>query len=302
MRSWIVAFTFLYLLISAVPVMAQERAVRERIQDFRELRAQRAENKSVVLDNSSQGTVAEVFEGRRVLVYTPTNLPEKNQRAMVMVLHGGMGNASHIRETISLEETADKYGFIVVYPDGTRASKLNEKFKAWNGGGGCCGKPFENNTDDVGYISRLSHFLSQKYGVDDKKIYGMGHSNGAIMIQRVVCEVGVFNKIIPISGPLNIDTKTCAGASGKSILAIHGRADLNVPIEGGYGTRGVTNINFKPLSYAEKIFKTSGADYSLLMLENTDHSLKNIMNTISRVEGITLGEKAARFFGLSHKS
>jgi polyhydroxybutyrate depolymerase len=301
MRHWLSSLLLATICLSAAQVTAEERTRGERLQDYLAIREQRAQNRAIINEDNTQGTIIETFEGRRVLVYAPDTMPVAGSRAMVMAFHGGMGNAAHIRASLDMEGTAQKYGFIMVYADGTQASRLGDKFKAWNGGGGCCGQPFEKNTDDVGYIMRLSQFIAQKYGVDKNKIYGMGHSNGAIMIQRVMCEVGVFSAIIPLSGPLNIDVQTCPGAKGKDILAIHGRNDENVPIGGGYGTKGLAKIDFKPLSYAKETFEKSGAHYELLVVEDADHGLKTIMDRIFKTQGISLGEKAARFFHLTEK-
>ena len=302
MRHWLSPLLLVVAIcLGSTNVSAENRTQGDRLSDFQKLREQRAQNKAIINEDNTQGTIIENFEGRRVLVYVPDTMPAPGSRAMIMAFHGGMGNASHIRATLDMETTAKKYGFIMVYSDGTQATRMGEKFKAWNGGGGCCGQPFEKNTDDVGYIMRLSQFIAQKYGVDKGKIYGMGHSNGAIMIQRVVCEVGVFSGIIPLSGPLNIDVQTCPGAKGKDILAIHGRNDENVPIGGGYGTKGLAKIDFKPLSYAKETFEKSGAHYELLIVEDADHNLKTLMDTIFKTQGISLGEKAARFFHLTER-
>lgn len=300
MRIFFILLALLGPLLLPATGHAQEQSLRKRIQEFKDTRAKRSENKEIMAQDNTKGATILPFEGRDILVYAPKEMPTSGTRSMVMVFHGGMGNAGHIRATLNMERTADKYGFVIAYLNGTKASGLNDKFKAWNGGGGCCGKPFKENVDDVGYIERAAKFLSQNYGVKSGNIYGMGHSNGGIIIQRTLCERGVFSAIIPLSGPLNIKTSHCEGASGKHVLAIHGLEDKNVPIGGGYGTKGVTDVLFLSEALAKKTFEDSGADYMLLALPNTDHSLKNIMDTIFKTQGITLGEKAARFFGLTN--
>ena len=45
---------------------------------------------------SSQGITTENYKGRGLLVYAPPNMPARGARALVVVLHGGLGNASRI--------------------------------------------------------------------------------------------------------------------------------------------------------------------------------------------------------------
>jgi polyhydroxybutyrate depolymerase len=242
------------------------------------------------------------FQGREILVYTPANLPAAGNRAMVVVLHGGMGNANNIYTTFGAEmnKAADEGGFIVAYLNGTQASRLGEKFHAWNAGG-CCGQPSENKVDDVAYISRAVHYLADKYDVDSKKIFGMGHSNGAMMTQRLMCETDLYQAAIPISGPLALDTAQCPAAKGKRILSIHGTVDENVPINGGYGTKGLSKFEFISEDESKRIFTTSGAEYTIDPVEGADHSPPNIMQKIQEREGRSFGQYAALFFGLAPK-
>ena len=57
--------------------------------------------------------VAENIDGREALVYAPANLPAKGARALVVVLHGGLGNAARIEggaaeKGLSLDAVAAK--------------------------------------------------------------------------------------------------------------------------------------------------------------------------------------------------
>lgn len=300
MRLTILLLGLMGLCVVLLPPAAPAQNLRERLQDFKETRAHRAENKAIMAQDNTKGALVVPFEGRDIIVYVPKSLPAEGARGLVMAFHGGMGNAGHIRATLDMERTADQYGFVIAYLNGTKAARRNDTFKAWNGGGGCCGQPYKNNVDDVGYIEKAAKFLTQRYDIDQSRIFGIGHSNGGIILQRTVCERGVFAAIVPISGPLNLENPDCGAASGRRILAIHGEEDKNLPITGGRGTKGVTDIDFQSQAHAKKIMEDSGADYTLLALPNTDHSLKNIMDTIVKTQNMTLGEKAARFFGLAN--
>jgi len=250
--------------------------------------------------------VSNQFGGRDILVYVPDQLPSPGHRALVVVLHGGQGDAQRIvsgeaESALNLDPVADKDNFIVAYLNGTPVTRfLGERFLGWNAGGGCCGLPATNDIDDVAYIKGAVGFLATKYGIDRTQIYGIGHSNGAMMTQRLMCETDLYAAAVAISGPLNLDVSTCPNAHGKHILAIHGAEDENVPVAGGVGAKGLSKVAYKAEGYAKDIFLRSGATYTLEIVDGADHKLENIEAVITRNEGLSIGQKAAQFFGLQH--
>lgn len=289
----------LVLILCSINTSHAEETLRARIQEWRDTRTHRTEGKALVNSDQTKGTEIMPFEGRDVLVYIPKTLKAENQRGMIMVFHGGMGNAGHIRAILNMDSVADKNGFIIVYANGLQAAKIGEKHKAWNAGGGCCGQPAKQNVDDVDYITRLAAHLEKTYRIEQDKVFGIGHSNGAMMIQRVACESGVFSAIVPVSGPLNYTPENgCAKAKGMRILSLHGRADENVFITGGYGKKGITDVAFQPQSHSKEVFEAAGADYTLQVLDGVDHGLDHVSDYLAKTEGVRLGEFAATFFGL----
>ena len=120
-----------------------------------------------------------------------------------------------------------------------------------------------------------------------------------MMTETLICETDLYQSAISLAGSLMAEVDSCPGAHGKTILAIHGMDDANVPPGGGKGTRGVTNIAFKSEAISRSIFEKSGGKYIIQMLPGTDHNLEHISATIHKTEGISLAEKAARFFGLA---
>jgi len=287
------------LVITALPASAEDG----RLQKWRELREHRATAKKAVVAEAPAHLIKDTFGGRDILVHIAPNAPAPGRRALVVALHGGMGNANQFHSVIGaqLDEAANEGGFVVAYLNGSRASRMDEKFRAWNAGGECCGQPYKQNVDDVAYITGAVAYLAQKYGVDRQKVYGIGHSNGAMMTHRLMCETNLYQAAIPVAGPLMVDAATCPPAKEKRIWAIHGEQDENVPIQGGVGTRGVTNIQYKSAQAVSRIFEQSGANYRLDILPGVDHSLKNVAKAIEQREQRTFGREAALFFGLAPK-
>ncbi|MGA2551737.1 MAG: prolyl oligopeptidase family serine peptidase [Burkholderiaceae bacterium] len=248
--------------------------------------------------------MTEQIGGREVLIFAPTSLPAPGRRALVVVLHGGLGNARRIESNgsesaLRMDPVAEVGGFLVVYLNGTQAANLlGADMLGWNAGGGCCGLPARDNVDDEGYVRTAVDQLVSQYSIDRKQIYVLGHSNGAMMAQRLMCTTNLFAAAVAVSGPLTLDTTRCESSEGKRILAIHGANDENVPINGGRGAKGVSGVAFRSEERSREIFTGSGATYELEILPDVAHNAVAIDAAVRKTQGISLAQKAARFFGL----
>lgn len=246
----------------------------------------------------------QTFDGRSMIIHAPGHLPPKAARALVIVLHGGLGNAERIADRrsesgLNLDDEADRAGFVVAYLNGTPVTRFKgSNMLGWNAGGGCCGLSAQNNIDDVAYIRAAVASLVTQYGIDPTRVYGMGHSNGAMMVQRLICETEVLTAAVAVSGPLNLENPSCPAARGHRVLAIHGALDENVPVKGGVGSKGLSHVAYQSEDSARRALQAAGADYSLQIVPEADHKLESISAAIQRSEGTSLARKAAVFFGL----
>ena len=252
----------------------------------------------------ARGAQVESYDGRGLVVYVPSKLPPAGTRALVIVLHGGFGNAERIESGrsehgLNMDAVADRAGFVVAYLNGTAVTRfLGADKRGWNAGGGCCGLPARNDVDDVGYITGAARQLEAAYGIDRHRVFGIGHSNGAMMTQRVICETDLYAAAVAISGPLNVQNPICPGARGRRILAIHGAEDGNVPIAGGEGTRGASRVAYRSEAESRRIFTAAGALYDLNIVAGAGHGLDEIDTAIEQRDGVHIAEKTAAFFGL----
>jgi polyhydroxybutyrate depolymerase len=253
------------------------------------------------------GAATETYDGRSMIVYAPSKLPAPGARALVVVLHGGLGNAQRIASRqsesgLNLDSLADSNGFVVAYLNGTPVTRFFGADKlGWNAGGGCCGQSAENNIRDVDYITGAVGHLVAEYGIDRSHIYGIGHSNGAMMTQRLMCETDLYAAAIAISGPLNLATGNCAAARGKRILAIHGEDDENVPLAGGRGSKGLSQAVYQSEDHTREAFTNSGAGFELIVVKGAEHKLDSVDAALRQSEGHSIGEKAVAFFGLQNQ-
>lgn len=170
---------------------------------------------------------------RTFRVYRPRDLPAS--APLVVMLHGGFGDADQAERSYGWDAEADREHFAVLYPDG--------EHRAWNTGGGCCGDPARQGLDDVGFITAAVRAVEAEIPIDADRVYATGISNGGIMAYRLACDSDLFAAIGPDSATLLGD---CPAPKALSVLHIHGTADTRIPYSGGRGD-GSAHIDGPPV-------------------------------------------------------
>jgi polyhydroxybutyrate depolymerase len=173
---------------------------------------------------------------RSYLVHVPGSYDGSKPYPVVLVFHGGGSNAKQWMPFCGLNETADKAGFIAVYPNGTGKTIQGYEVFGWNGGPRRPGgdDPVQNGVDDVGFTRALLDDLARVAKVDAKRVYAAGMSMGAIMVYRLASELSDrIAAVAPIAGPMG--TEACDPKRPVSVIHFHGTQDEAVPFEGGKG-------------------------------------------------------------------
>lgn len=149
---------------------------------------------------------------------------------LVVVLHGGGGNAANAIQMTGMSRLAAREGFVAVYPNGT-AGRDRGQLLTWNAGH-CCASAMTARVDDVGFIARVIETLVQSRRVDAARVYVTGMSNGAMMAHRVARErSSLVAGIAPVVGAVFGDEPPPAGPVRAFIVV--GADDQTVPAEGG---------------------------------------------------------------------
>jgi polyhydroxybutyrate depolymerase len=173
---------------------------------------------------------------REYLAFAPTSLSSSQPIPVVFVFHGGTGTARGAAVQTGFDAEAERRGFLIVYPQGLR--------RTWNAGS-CCGPAARLGVDDVAFVSALLDELGRAHRVDPDRVFATGISNGGMMAARLACDLpGRFAAIAPVAATLST---ACDRAEPVSVLHIHGTADRNVPIDGGFGPRALTPVDHLPL-------------------------------------------------------
>ncbi len=141
-----------------------------------------------------------------------------------MVLHGAGSDAARFEAKTGFDQLADEDRFIVVYPDGIALGST----RTWNAGR-CCAPASAAGVDDVAFVVALLDRLETTYPVDVRRVYVVGHSNGAMLAQRLGCEESRrFVAVASVAGSLELPA--CVPRRAVAMLEIHGTADRPVPM------------------------------------------------------------------------
>ncbi len=168
---------------------------------------------------------------RTYLIHIPPSWNSVKSMPLVIALHGGGGTGEGmVRLTRgSFNDLADKEGFVVVYPDGTRFSKSPKT--RWNDGR----DDRYSRTDDIGFLSALIDYLGQTLNIDRRRVYATGISNGAYMSMRLARELP--DKIAAVATVAYAMPEKFASIPVStrpiSVLVMAGTKDPLVPWEGG---------------------------------------------------------------------
>lgn len=180
---------------------------------------------------------------RSYLVQAPS--AARQMLPLVMVLHGGGGNADNAVRMTGFDKKARAEGFIAIFPEGS--SRFGQ-FKTWNAGH-CCAYSAWKDIDDIGFLGAVMDDAAKRFSIDPNRIFVTGMSNGAMMAHRLGREMsGRIAAIAPVVGTLFGDEVTPRHAV--AALIINGTLDKNVPMAGGVGLDENRKIPVKDRPFA----------------------------------------------------
>ena len=219
---------------------------------------------------------------RKYLYFIPSQLMDKKNYPLLIVLHGGGGSADQIARKLDFKELAEKNKFIVMYPDAFE--------EHWNDlrGDSKSGSSIKK-IDDVKYIEMVVADLKQKLKllgieIDPNRIYGTGLSNGGMMLHTLGIKSDLIKKIVPVIANLPQALEQTHSIGHPDILIINGNEDTIMPFSGGllFSDRGKVSSVAATLSYW---LKQNNCNYNLPL--KIFDNLKNEKSILSRCDQIT---------------
>jgi polyhydroxybutyrate depolymerase len=155
------------------------------------------------------------FDGmeRAYRIHVPPAAASGKPLPMVINMAGATQNAQ-IEEILSnMDPNADENGYLAVYPNGTRISKVltpdpvaKQAQYGWNAGE-CCGLPVTKKINDVGFLEKVIANVASRTPVNLRRIYMTGISNGGMMAYAMAAEASTHvAAIASISGQVELPT------------------------------------------------------------------------------------------------
>lgn len=118
---------------------------------------------------------------RSFQIHLPPAYDGETPLPLVLALHPFALTGRGMERITGFSEVADEESFIVVFPNG--------RTRLWNGDPTDEPNGPPNKRDDIAFIDALLDELMATYAVDSDRMYVTGASNGALMAQRVACEL-----------------------------------------------------------------------------------------------------------------
>jgi polyhydroxybutyrate depolymerase len=169
--------------------------------------------------------------GRSYIVHVPPQARIGNPLPAVLNFHGGGAHARAQKQYSRMDETADREGFIAVYPHGSGG--IGGRLLTWNAGA-CCGWAAASRVDDVGFAIVLLDDLAGRVPLDQERIYATGLSNGSMMAYRLAAEAA--HRIAAVAGVAGAMTlPRFAPALPVPVMHIHSVDDQRALYHGGLG-------------------------------------------------------------------
>ncbi len=212
---------------------------------------------------------------RKYIIYTPKNYSVDKSYPVVFNFHGGGMTPAEQMLYTGMNRTADRHGFIVVYPKG-----VNED---WNVG---YGMSYKDGTDDIGFVDSLLSHIEKEHNIIKNKVFATGLSRGGFFCHRIASELPHrFSAIASIGANLPDSVAYHHKPENPiSVLMVNGKADQIVKYDGKKGgyfsaldtysfwkTNLFTIEKIKPL-YTDR--KTeNGKSITILETKNTDRIL-----------------------------
>ncbi len=171
-----------------------------------------------------------VVVGGRQRSYLVHDFSRVAQAPVVIVLHGGGGNAENAVRMTGFDRIGQREGLIVLYPNGT-AAREGVPLLTWNAGH-CCASAMKTGVDDVAFIAALIDAQVKGGRADASRVYVTGMSNGAMMAHRLGRELSTkIAAIAPVVGAVFGDEQPPVAPVPAFIIV--GADDTIVPGSGG---------------------------------------------------------------------
>lgn len=158
-------------------------------------------------------------QNRSYWVHVPPQYQATTPLPLVLAFHGAGMNGKLMSQWSGLNETADKKGFLVAYPNGTGIANLFLTFNVGQGG-----------ADETKFVPALLDDMATVLNLDPRRVYAAGYSNGGMLCYLLAARMADrIAAIAPVAAIMTIDDPR--PSRPVPVLHFHGTDDKWVPWE-----------------------------------------------------------------------
>jgi polyhydroxybutyrate depolymerase len=164
---------------------------------------------------------------RTFVAYLPEAADTAEALPMLLLFHGGLGDADDARYGSGFDETAEEYGIVAVYPDG---------LDGWAEGYGC-GAAEHAGVNDTGFVRLLIDKMVDGFPIDEDRVYVAGFSQGGLFVHFLACKMSdELAGVASVAGPITFGAAAdCQMAPPLAVFTMQGTEDGAVPYDGAGG-------------------------------------------------------------------
>ena len=167
---------------------------------------------------------------RKVFIRVPSNMDSTNDYTLFFGFHGAGGSGLNFSNNQKLIDLINSGEFIGVYPNGYSNSGSNGGF--WNLGN----EP--TDADDIEFVTLIIDKIKEYKNVDISRMYAMGFSNGAGMVNLLGKSTDYFSGIAPLFSHQILSVGALSSKRSLSVYQLNGLEDEVVPVNGGVSSVG----------------------------------------------------------------
>ena len=170
------------------------------------------------------------LDDRTFTLDVPSGYDASEPAPLVVSLHGYSEVGASTATYLGLRDQSEEKGYLLASPEGLvdRAGK-----QYWNATPACCS--FDGaDPDDDGFLTRVIETVQAQYAVDPKRVFVIGHSNGAFMALRMACHhPDLIAAAVSVAGANDADPSACTPGRPVSVLQVHADTDEVISYQGG---------------------------------------------------------------------
>ncbi len=156
---------------------------------------------------------------------------------LVIVVHGLGGSASQMRALTGFDEVAAGERFIAAYPNGLARAWIDAGIGSAIGG-------TDIAAQNLAFMDALIDSLDAEYGLDERRLYMTGLSNGGMFAFHSACHMADRFAAVGLVASASISQSfdSCEPAESVGYIAFHGTSDTVVPYDGGQIVPGFEDL------------------------------------------------------------